>query len=74
MGSFRINELRRAGECCVRGARGGLQMEGVATVLEAAEVSERMWIEERPLHVVGGVRNRASRGTKYVTGRLGGQR
>lgn len=26
----------------------GLQMEGVAAVLQAAEVSERMWIEERP--------------------------
>lgn len=42
-------------------------------MLQAAEISERIWAEERPLHVVGGVRNRSSRGTEYVMGSLGGE-
>lgn len=48
MGSFRINELRRAGNIVLGEPEGGLRMEGVAAVLQAAEVSERIWIEEGP--------------------------
>lgn len=48
MGSFRINELRRAGNIVLGEPEEALQMEGVAAVLPAAEVSERIWIEERP--------------------------
>lgn len=73
MGSFRIKELRRAGKYCIRGAQGRASNGGGCSCVTGSRgVREDMdWGET--FHVVGGVRDRSSRGTKYVTGRLGGQ-
>lgn len=69
---FYINELRRAGKYCVGGARRRSSDGGVATASQAAEI-ERMLAEEGPLLEVGGVRSSCNRGTKHITGNLGGK-